>query len=98
MSEDGKYRFRLTQQLIDKLIMVIDLSLKKWNNLIFFQEEILDFITILSPKSNRNFSDEFDEENKKKKFERVNSGTPSHIDDSGKSNRTNSIYLFEIFI
>jgi hypothetical protein len=22
MSEDGKYRFRLTQQLIDKLIMV----------------------------------------------------------------------------
>jgi len=52
MSEDGKYRFRLTQQLIDKLMM----------------EEILDFITILSPKPNRNSSEEIDEENKKKEI------------------------------
>jgi hypothetical protein len=26
MSEDGKYRFRLTQQLIDKLLMVLNLQ------------------------------------------------------------------------
>ncbi|CAF1248789.1 unnamed protein product [Adineta steineri] len=63
MSEDRKYRFRLTQQLIDKLLM----------------EEILDFITILSPKLNRNISEEIDE---KKKSERVNSGTSTQIEDS----------------
>jgi hypothetical protein len=29
MSEDGKYRFRLTQQLIDKLIMVFYLEINR---------------------------------------------------------------------
>jgi hypothetical protein len=30
MSEDGKYRFRLTQQLIDKLIMVFYIEINLW--------------------------------------------------------------------
>ena len=64
MSEDGKYRFRLTQQLIDKLIM----------------EEILDFITILSPKSARNSSEEME----KKKFDRLNATASTPIEDSGR--------------
>jgi hypothetical protein len=32
MSEDSKYRFRLTQQLIDKLIMVVDLFISLYMN------------------------------------------------------------------
>ncbi|CAF4869952.1 unnamed protein product [Rotaria sp. Silwood1] len=66
MSENGKYRFRLTQQLIDKLIM----------------EEILDFIIIISPRSNRTPFEEVDDENKKKKTEHVPSTTLSYIEDS----------------
>ncbi|CAF0924328.1 unnamed protein product [Rotaria sordida] len=66
MSENGKYRFRLTQQLIDKLIM----------------EEILDFIIIISPRSNRTPVEEIDDENKKKKTEHITSTISSHIEDS----------------
>ncbi|CAF3100134.1 unnamed protein product [Rotaria socialis] len=66
MSENGKYRFRLTQQLIDKLIM----------------EEMLDFITILSSKPSRTQHEEIDEENKKKKPDRVFPITSPYIEDS----------------
>jgi hypothetical protein len=48
---------------------------------------------ILSPKPNRNFFEDIDEENKKKTSERVNSGTSSQVEDSGKTKK----YLFPVF-
>lgn len=46
-----------------------------------FQEEIFDFITILSPKSTR---EEIEEELKKKKFDRLQTSIVTHIDEPGK--------------
>ncbi|UJR09297.1 hypothetical protein I4U23_013540 [Adineta vaga] len=66
MSEDGKYRFRLIQRLIDKLLM----------------EEILDFFILISPKTARNICEDVDEDNRKKKSERIHSATSSHMEDS----------------
>lgn len=47
-----------------------------------FQQEIVDFLTILSPKSNRNLFEDADEENRKKKVELILSATSTQLDDS----------------
>ena len=72
MSEQGKYQFRLTQAMVEKSLMVTRIITMMIIKRIFhFQEEIIDFIGILSPKSTRSIepTDEIDVDSKKKKIE-----------------------------